>query len=129
MRLVCPRYELDRAEFATQAGLKVQETWWPRELDSGGGQAGVKVPLPGGDALTVGAPPVYAPPGPILFLPATTEPGAAVAVAAAIQKAPGLGCAAIVVNQLAGNQDLRDALLADGFRRHCDYFAGAIRSF
>lgn len=95
------------------------------ELDgSGGGEPGLEVALPGAEAITVGAPPVYAPPGPILFLPAPTD--ATKALPAAISRAPALGCAAIVVNQGADDTDLGAALAAAGFRRHCDYFEGRV---
>lgn len=127
VRFVCPTYEHDRAEYAQAVGLAVTESWWLMELpSSGGGEPGVDVPLPGADAITVGAPPVYAPPGPILFLPAPTDVGTALSAAAA--KAPELGCAAIVVNQRAGDHDLANSLTSAGFRRHCDYYTGIVRS-
>lgn len=125
VRLVCPTYEQDRAEFAQAAGLTVAESRWLVELpSSGGGETGKQLQLPGAEAITVGAPPVYAPPGPILFLPAPTDAGAA--LPAAIATAPELGCAAIVVNQTSGDDDLADVLAAAGFRRHCDYYTGTI---
>ena len=124
VRFVCPVYEQDRAEFAARANLHVQEAWWLLELDSAGGQAGVEVALPGADAITVGSPPVYAPLGPILFLPAPID--ASVAVPAAIQRAPDLGCAAIVVSQVAGDEQLAKTLGDFGLRRHCEFFAGTI---
>ena len=126
MRFVCPTYEVSRAEHATAAGLAVADSWWLHELPgSGGGQAGVGHVLPGADAVTVGAPPVYAPPGPILFLPAPTD--AVTALPAALARAPELGCAAVVVNQRAGDGQLSATLEASGFRRHCDYDEGALR--
>ncbi len=125
VRFVCPVYELPRAQFAYDVGLRVVESWWLRELPgSGGGEAGRRVLLPGGEAITVPAPPIYAPPGPILFLPAPDHPDQA--VRAAIEQAPALGCAGIVVNQVAGYHALADLLTESGFRRHCDYYEGSI---
>jgi len=124
VRFVCPTYENDRAEFASKIGLTVAETWWLVELGSGGGEARVTVSLPGADAVTVGAPPVYDPPGPMLFLPSPED--AVTAVPAALDKAPGLGCAGVVVNQAASEQPMVEVLRAAGLRPHCDYFAGTI---
>jgi hypothetical protein len=124
VRLVCPTYETDRVEFASSIGLSVAETWWLIELVSGGGEAGVNVALPSADAITVAAPPVYAPPGPMLFLPATED--AATAVRAAISRAPELGCAGVVVNQTARDQEMSEILQGFGLRPHCDYFTGTI---
>ena len=127
MRFVCPSYEVERAAHAAAAGLAVHESWWLLELPGpGGGVAGVPVDLRGSPAMTVGAPPVYAPPGPILFLPARTD--AVVALPAAFAEAPGLGCAAVVVNQAAGDEDLAVLLGGAGFRRHCDYYEGTVRA-
>lgn len=127
VRLVCPTYEQDRAEFAQAASLAIAESWWLMELpNSGGGEAGAHVTLPGADAITVGAPPVYAPPGPILFLPTLTN--TELALPAAIANAPELGCAAIVVNETADDDDgLARSLTATGFRQHCDYYTGTVR--
>ena len=122
----CPAHERERAEFARAAGLVVGESWWLIELSTGGGEAGIPVSLPGAEAITVGAPPIYAPPGPILFLPVVSD--AAAALQAAIEKAPEIGCAAIVVNQVAGDDRLASALGAAGFRRHCDYYTGSIHT-
>jgi hypothetical protein len=125
VRFVCPTYERERGEFARGAGLELAESWWLVELDgSAGGQAGVDIELPGAAALTVGAPPVYAPPGPILFLPAPAE--AARALPAAVEEAPKLGCAAIVVNQKADDNGLETELTKAGFRHHCDYYTGTV---
>ena len=97
VRLVCPTYERDRAEFAHSVGLAVAESWWLFEVPgSGGGEAGAQIMVPGADALTVGAPPVYAPPGPILFLRAVMN--ADLALPEALSAVGDLGCAAIVVN-------------------------------
>ena len=68
MRLVAPAYEVGRAAHAVATGLEVAESWWLRELSSGGGQPGVSVELAGAHAVTVASPPVYAPPGPMLLL-------------------------------------------------------------
>lgn len=126
VRLVCPTYDAERAEHATRVGLTVAEAWWLRELPgSGGGQPGIDVALPGADAVTVAAPPVYAPPGPVLFLQAPGD--AAAALPAALERAPELGCAAVVVAQRAGDEDLARVLSAAGLRRHCDFFEGAVR--
>jgi len=127
VRLVCPTYEGDRAEFARTAGLSIAESWWLLELSgAAGGEAGVRVDLAGADAITVAAPPVYDPPGPILFLPSLSD--ASAALPAAVDRAPRLGCAAIVVNHVAGDDALAQALARAGFRQHCDYFTGAIDS-
>ncbi|MBL0748643.1 hypothetical protein [Nocardioides baculatus] len=125
VRFVAPTYETARAAHAATAGLEIAESWWLRELDgSGGGTPGVEVDLPGADAATVAAPPVYAPPGPMLFLPSVTD-GAA--LPDAVDRAPTLGCAGVVVSQRAGDQ--LDAALGDaGFRRHCDFFEGVVRA-
>jgi hypothetical protein len=125
VRLVAPAYERERAAHAVAAGLSVAETWWLLELDSGGGEPGASVDLAGADAdaVTVAAPPVYAPPGPMLFLSAVTG-GAA--LAAAVEQAPALGSAGVVVNQRAGDA-FGPALTGLGFRRHCDFFEGVIR--
>ncbi|MFC5177040.1 hypothetical protein [Nocardioides taihuensis] len=125
VRFVCPTYETGRAAFARGVGLAVSESWWLRELDGpGGGGPGVRVALPGAAARTVAAPPVYAPPGPVLFLPGPVGDGRA--VSAALGEAPGLGCSAVVVNQPAGGPGLLDVLRRAGFRRHCDYLTGTV---
>jgi len=127
VRFVCPTYEEDRAAFARSAGLTIAESWWLTELPTAsGGEAGVQVQLPGAEAITVAAPPVYDPGGPILFLPAVSD--SPVALPASLERAPQLGCPAIVVNQVAGDDALAEALSGAGFRRHCDYYAGAINS-
>lgn len=126
VRFVCPSYEQPRAEFARRAGLNLSESWWLRELSGpAGGEAGVQVQLPGAEAITVAAPPVYDPPGPILFLPAPDEPR--IALSAAVDEAPRLGAPAIVVNQVAADEGLAEALSEAGFRRHCDYYTGTIK--
>lgn len=125
VRFVCPTYEPERAAFARQMGLDVDESWWLREMPSGGGSAGVRIELGDTQAVTVGAPPVYAPPGPILFLP---DGGSSLALTAAITRAPELGCAAIVVNQSSSNGALADRVADLDFRRHCDFFGGVVRS-
>lgn len=125
VRLVCPTYERDRAEFAQAAGLHVAESWWLLELPrASGGEAGLRVDLAGTEALTVAAPPVYDPGGPVLFLGPVSDSRAALPVA--VDTAPRLGCAAIVVNQVAGEEALAGALAQAGFRRHCDYYTGTI---
>ncbi len=125
VRLVCPTYEHEKGEFAGRVGLELVESWWLMELEgSGGGQAGSKIDLPGAVALTIEAPPVYAPPGPILFLPAPED--AARALPTAVKEAPRLGCAAIVVNQNAGDSALQTHLTRAGFRQHCDYYVGTV---
>lgn len=124
VRFVCPVYEPERIVYAMAAGLTIQETWWLKELSSTGGGAGAKVDLPGAEAITVGAPPVYAPGGPMLFLPAPQD--AKTAVPAALEKAVELGCAG-VVNQMAGDDDLAMVLTQTGLRRHCDYVTGVVR--
>ena len=124
VRFVCPTYEHDRVDFASIIRLTLAETWWLIELGGGGGEARVTVSLPGADAVTVGAPPVYDPPGPMLFLPSPED--AATAVPAALHKAPGLGCAGVVVNQAASKEPMVQVLRAAGFRPHCDYFDGTI---
>lgn len=126
VRFVCPTYEQERTEFAADAGLQIAESWWLRELGHEGGAAGVEVSLPGAEAVTLGAPPVYAPPGPVLFLPDPID--AKTAVPAALDKARDLGCAAIVANQIAGRDDLAYDLAEVGLHRHCDYFTGSIRA-
>lgn len=126
VRFVCPTYERARADFARAAGLTVAETWWLMELPgSGGGEAGAQIELPGAGALTVGAPAVYAPPGPILFLPALTD--AERAVPAAIATAPDIGWSALVVNQLSSDDALVSTLTDVGLRRHCEYCTGEIQ--
>jgi hypothetical protein len=125
VRLVCPAYETGRAGFARSVGLAVSESWWLTELHGlGGGRAGVEVELSGVPARTVAAPPVYAPPGPVLFLPGPVADGRAVRTA--LGEAPRLGCSAVVVNQSAGDLGLGDVLHRAGFRRHCDYWTGTV---
>ena len=127
VRLVCPTYEQARAEFAQAVGLALAESWWLMELpNSGGGEAAAQVTLPGADAITVGAPPVYAPPGPILLLRNVTNTD--LALPAAISKAPEFGCAAIVVNETAAADGLARSLAAAGFRQHCDFYTGIVYS-
>lgn len=127
VRLVCPTYERARAEFAQAAALTIGESWWLMEVpDSGGGEAGTQVTVPGADAVTAGAPPVYAPPGPILFLRSVTDDD--LALPAAISTVADLGCAAIVVNHTVDNDDLATSLAAAGFRQHCDSYTGAVRA-
>ncbi len=129
VRFVCPTYEKDRGEFARAVGLSVAESWWLRELPNGptGGEAGVRVDLAGAEAITVAAPPVYDPGGPVLNIPLLVG-DAAPALAAAIAGAPQLGCPAIVVNHVTGDATLEHALVEAGFRRHCDYYTGTIHS-
>lgn len=125
LRFVSPTYERARGAFARETGLTLAESWWLLEMaGSGGGEAGRDVALPGAQAMTVGAPPVYAPPGPILFLPAPTD--AARALPAAVEQAPALGCAAVVVNQQADDHALATVLTRAGFRQHCDYYTGIL---
>lgn len=128
VRFVCPTYEPDRSGFAQAAGLVCAESWWLMELPgSGEGEVGVQVVLPGADAVTVGAPPVYAPPGQILYLPAPTD--VALSLSAVIATARDLGCAAIVINDNKTNDDLALSLTATGLRRHCDFFEGTVQEF
>ena len=82
--------------------------------------------LVGAEAITVAAPRVYDPPGPVLFLPSVTD--ASTALPAAADSAARLGCPAIVVNHVAGDDALAQALSRTGFRQHCDYFTGVIDS-
>jgi len=125
IRFVCPTYEVHRAEFARASGLQVAESWWLRELDTAGGEAGVHVQLPGAVAITVSAPPVYAPLGPNLFLP--EEPrDPSTAISAAVDTAAELGCAGVVVNVVSGADALSSVLRDAQFRRHCDYFTGSL---
>lgn len=128
VRFVCPAYEESRGEFARAVGLTIAESWWLLELPNGatGGEAGVRVNVAGAEAITVAAPPVYDPGGPVLYIPSLRD--APPALAAAITSAPELGCPAIVVNQVTGDATLEQALTEAGFRRHCDYYTGTIRS-
>lgn len=124
VRFVCPTYEIERGEFAARVGLTITESWWLRELDGpAGGEIGARVVLPGAEAFTVSAPPVHAPPGPVLFLPAPED--VTTAVPAALAEAPARGCAAVVVNHVAGRTD-EAALAGAGFRRHCDFYGGIV---
>lgn len=125
VRFVCPAYEVQRARFAVAAGLTLAESWWLRELDTEGGEPGMQVHLPGVEAVTVPAPPVYAPPGPILFL-ADLPSAPSETVTAAVGKAAELGCAGVVVNVRVQTTDLTNLLRDNGFRHHCDYFTGRI---
>jgi hypothetical protein len=125
VRFVCPRYELQRGAFAGRAGLKVAESWWLLELPgSEGGQAGLTVELPGASAVTTGAPPVYAPPGPMLYLPQTADPQRA--IPAAMSEGPSHGCVGIVVNQRPDQAIPATELGKAGFRPHCDYYTGTL---
>lgn len=125
VRFVCPTYESERAAFATAVGLEVEESWWLRELTgSGGGEPGVEVALPGADAITVAAPPVYAPPGPMLFLPGPITSADALPVA--LLAARSHGCAGVVVSQRSGDAQLSKALQSHAFRRHCDFYQGVV---
>ena len=118
VRFVCPVPEKSRADFAQAAGLTVAETWWLRELPDGpgGGEAGVEVDLSGTAAVTVAAPPVYDPGGPVLFIPALAD--ATTGLSAAVSSAPDLGCRAIVVSQVAGDVAVAQTLSKARFRRH-----------
>lgn len=123
VRFVCPRYEHQRGAFALRAGLALAESWWLKELPgSAGGQPGVTVDLPGASATTTAAPPVYAPPGPMLFLPDVAD--AQTAIPAAAAEALLRGCAGIVVNQRPEQSVLAAELTEAGFRQHCDYYTG-----
>ena len=123
VRFVCPRYEQERGAFAVRAGLTLAESWWLKELPgSQGGQAGLTVDLPGASAVTTAAPPVYAPPGPMLFLPEVLNPHTA--IPAALAEAPRHGCAGIVINQRADQAELAVELRETGFQQHCDYYTG-----
>lgn len=125
VRFVCPVVEPARADFAAGVGLTRQQLWWLLELPgSGGGEAGVEVDLPGAVARTVSAPPVYAPPGPVLFLSSVSETTSA--LPAALEAASQRGCAAIVVDQPADDLALSSVLQQAGFRRHCDYYTGIL---
>lgn len=124
VRFVCPTYERERAQFASHVGLALHESWWLKELPSAGGEPGLRIDLPGADAVTVEAPAIYAPSGPILFLPNVIDAGAAVAVA--LTKAPDLGCAAVVVNQAAADVALGSELELAGLRRHCEFYVGDV---
>ena len=125
VRFVCPRYERERGAFAHGTGLTVAESWWLKELPgSHGGQAGVTVDVPGASASTTAAPPVYAPPGPMLFLPEVTDPQTA--IPAALSEAPRHGCAGIVINQHPDEIQLAAKLREAGFRQHCDYYTGNV---
>lgn len=123
VRFVCPRYEQERGAFAIRVGLTLAESWWLKELPgSQGGQAGLTVDLPGASAFTTAAPPVYAPPGPMLFLPEVANPQTA--IPAALSEAPRRGCAGIVISQRPDQATLADELRGTSFRQHCDYYAG-----
>ncbi len=124
VRFVCPTYEANRRSFAHRVGLDLAESWWLMELETSGGEPGAKVALPGGEGITVAAPPVYGPPGPMLFIPALSDPRAA--VYASPQSARQHGCAGVVVNQTARDTQLAEILSQSGFRRHCDYFTGIL---
>ncbi len=78
-----------------------------------------------GPKAYVAVPPVYDPGGPVLVVPSVNDAGTTLAAAA--DAAPELGCPAIVVVHVAGDDDLARALSGAGFRRHCDYFTGAVR--
>ena len=95
------------------------------ELDGSSGEtANTEVTLPGATAITTAAPPIYAPPGPMLFLPSVETPHEA--VPAAVQEAPRRGCAGIVVNVRPGESDLEAELRKYRFRGHCHYFEGGV---
>jgi hypothetical protein len=131
VRFVCPVPEPTRADFARGRGLVLHESWWLQEFDGpSGGEAGVEVSLGGSVARTVAAPPVYDPPGPVLFLPGPASDDEADAVRTALRKAlgeaPRLGCPAVVVSQSTGDDDLAAALQDAGFRRHCDFLTGLV---
>lgn len=127
VRFVCPTREVERARFARQSGLNLAESWWLLELDGpGGGQGGLRIDLSGAAAETVEAPPVYAPPGPVLFLPAPGPADAMQVLTTAIEEAPRLGCPAIVVRQTAHDNALVDDLTQTGFHQHCDYYTGTV---
>lgn len=126
VRVVCPRYEPERLAVFQDAGLRVQETWWLRELPgSSGGTPGIDVELPGATAFTMPAPPVYAPPGPILTLASYDDLDAA--APAAVSKAEQLGCAGIVVKVPGVDDSAVAPLGAAGLRAHCDFHEGVVR--
>jgi hypothetical protein len=126
VRFVCPTYERDRSDFARAAGLTVSESWWLRELpESGGGSAGAQLDLAGTRAVTVAAPPVYDPGGPVLFIPSLSCTGRELPMTE--EAARRHGCSAIVVVQQAGDTSHSERLHAAGLRRHCDYYGGVIR--
>ncbi len=125
VRMVCPVYEPARADFAAAYGLSVANTWWLRELPgSEGGTANERVALPGATAVTVSAPPVYAPPGPMLFLPEVADPWQA--ITPALEVAARRGCAGVVVDHHPGEDALEAALIGAGFRAHCAYYTGPL---
>lgn len=127
VRLVCPTVEPERAAFAMAAGLSIAESWWLLELTGvTGGEGGVRIALPGAEALTVVAPPVYDPLGPVLYV--STVKDSRIALESAVERAHELGCPAVVVNHTAGDHELAGHLSAAGFRQHCDYFTGVIGS-
>lgn len=125
VRMVCPVYERERTDFAVGNGLILANTWWLLELPgSEGGTANEHIEVPGAAAFTTGAPPVYAPPGPMLFLSEVTDPRLAISVA--VDEAPRRGCAGIVVDHHPTDDALESALRAGGFRAHCAYYTGAL---
>jgi hypothetical protein len=125
VRFVCPVVEPARRAFAERHGLVLHESWWLRELEGpAGGTAGLEVTVSGATARTVAAPPVYDPPGPVLFLPGPVDDVAALRIV--LGEAPRRGCPAVVVNQQAGDDRLAAALRDAGFRRHCDYLTGVV---
>ncbi len=125
VRFVCPVPEPDRAAFAESAGLKLTESWWHIEVPLARQPGPRRDPqVPDATALTVPAPLIYDPGGPILFLPDVADPSTA--LPAASVEAELLACPVVVVAAPAGDSALDRALTARGYRRHCDFYTGTL---
>lgn len=120
VRFVVPVYEEPRREFARSRGLKVAETWWLRELRGNGGESGIEVDLRGTAGVTVPAPPIYEPGGPVLFVDRAAGDDVA---RTAVERATELGCSGVVLSQRSG-EPADPAWIAGGLRPHCEFYEG-----
>ena len=125
VRFVCPVPDAERTAFATRSGLARAESWWHRDVPGHGAASEAPPHLPGAAVSVVPAPPVYDPGGPVLFVEDVTDEGCLVRAPA---EAARLGCPLVVVGQPVTSTSLAAALSGGGYRRHCDFHTGPLRT-
>jgi hypothetical protein len=124
VRFVCPVHEPDRAVLAVELGLRCAETWWHRDLVEPPAvlQTDESLQVRGAQGRLVGAPPVYAPGGPVLFVTELSDRRALIEME---QQGASRGAAVSVVTQAPEDGVREELLLAAGYRRTCDFYEGA----
>jgi hypothetical protein len=128
VRFVCPVPEPARAALAASLGLRIEETWWHRDLEFVEARAdiatGGAIETRGALGRLVPAPPVYAPGGPVLLV---TEVADRAALADIEDRAAAAGAPVSVVTQHPDDRDRARLLYAAGYRRTCDFYHGTVR--